>query len=77
MVERIAKQLILNLVFTAWTILQVARLNVSSTSATLIAKRFWHSDADFIDIPIAHDQYANLSRYGKTRFSATLLLSRS
>jgi hypothetical protein len=38
---------------------------------------FWHSDADFIDIPIAHDQYANLSRYGKTRFSATLLLSRS
>ena len=35
---------------------------------------FWHSDADFIDIPIARNQYEGLARYGKTRFSATLLI---
>lgn len=38
-------------------------------------EEFWNSDADFIDVPIAHSQYESLARYGKSRFSATLLIS--
>lgn len=39
-------------------------------------QEFWTSEADFVDVPIALDQYALLARYGKSRFSATLLLSK-
>lgn len=38
-------------------------------------EEFWHSEADFVDVPIALEQYEMLARYGKSRFSATLLLS--
>jgi len=37
---------------------------------------FWNSEADFVDVPIALEQYPLLSRYGRSRFSATILLSR-
>lgn len=36
---------------------------------------FWTSEADFVDVPISLEQYGQLARYGKSRFSATLLLS--
>jgi ribosomal protein S18 acetylase RimI-like enzyme len=38
-------------------------------------EEFWTSEADFVDVPIMRDQYAQLARYGRSRFSATLLLS--
>ena len=38
-------------------------------------EEFWMSDSDFVDVPIALPQYSMLARYGKSRFSATLLLS--
>lgn len=36
----------------------------------------WHSEADYIDTPIGQDQYQKMARYGRSRFSATLILSR-
>lgn len=38
-------------------------------------EEFWNSDADFVDVPIAQTQYESLARYGKSRFSATLIVS--
>lgn len=36
----------------------------------------WQSEADYIDTPIGQEQYQKMARYGRSRFSATLIISR-
>ncbi len=36
----------------------------------------WHNETDYIDVPVAHQEFQAMARFGRRRLSATLLLSR-
>ncbi|WP_027854260.1 peptidase C39 family protein [Marinobacterium litorale] len=35
----------------------------------------WHSETDYIDVPLTHEEYRAMARFGRSRLQATLLLS--
>jgi hypothetical protein len=34
----------------------------------------WHSETDYIDVPVAHEEYQAMARFGRSRLRATLIL---